>query len=105
MLSSDTEYNEAQSTESMLRVYSNISISASRKASDLTFHTCHFQILRNWPKHSSNLTYSGWLQDQGHTDTIDRKKRKPLFHQILEEKYATSPWRKSVDSVIELIIR
>lgn len=63
----------------MLRVYNNISISASKKASDLPFHTCHFQILRNWPKHSSNPTYSDWLQDQGHIDTIDRKKKKTFI--------------------------
>lgn len=84
----------------MLRVYNNISISASKKASDLLFHTCPFQIQRNWPKYSSDPTYSDWLQDQGHIDRIDRKKKGKIFiPPDMQEKYATAPCRKSVDSV------
>lgn len=62
----------------MLRVY-NINISASKKASDLPFYACHFKILRNLPKHSSNPTYSDWLLDQGFIDTIDRGKKENLY--------------------------
>lgn len=48
-------------------------MSYAKKATDLPFHTCHFQILRTWPKHSSNLICSDCLQVQGQTDKIERK--------------------------------